>query len=36
MIVNDTAEAKIGDLKVEFLREFQAICKKALTGVSGA
>jgi hypothetical protein len=28
------AEAKIGDLKVEYLRESQAICKRALTRVS--
>jgi hypothetical protein len=31
-----TAGAKIGDLKVEYLREFEAICKKALTRESGA
>jgi hypothetical protein len=29
--VIDTAKAKIGDFKVEYLREFQAICKKTLT-----
>jgi hypothetical protein len=34
--VIDTAEAKIEVLKVEYLRELQAICKKALTRVSGA
>jgi hypothetical protein len=28
---NDTAGAKIGDFKVKYLREFEAICKKALT-----
>jgi hypothetical protein len=28
--------AKLGDFKVEYLRKFQAICKKALTRVSGA
>jgi hypothetical protein len=32
--VIDTAEAKIGDFKVEY--QFQAKCKKALTQVSGA
>jgi hypothetical protein len=30
------AGAKIGDFKVEYLREFEAICKKALTRESGA
>jgi hypothetical protein len=34
--VIDTAQAKIGDFKVEYLREFQAICKKTLNRVSGA
>jgi hypothetical protein len=34
--VIDTAGAKIGDFKVEYLREFEAICKKALTRESGA
>jgi hypothetical protein len=34
--VIDTAEAKISDFKVEYFREFQAICKKALTRISGA
>jgi hypothetical protein len=34
--VIDTASAKIGDFKVEYLREFEAICKKALTCESGA
>jgi hypothetical protein len=33
--VIDTAEAKVGDFKVEYLREFHAICKKALTRGSG-
>jgi hypothetical protein len=33
--VIDTAEVKIGDFKVKYLREFQAIYKKALTRVSG-
>jgi hypothetical protein len=28
--------SKIGDFKVEYLHEFQAICKKAFTRVSGA
>jgi hypothetical protein len=28
--------AEIGDFKVEYLREFEAICKKALTRESGA
>jgi hypothetical protein len=32
----DTACAKIGDFIVEHLREFEAICKKALTRSSGA
>jgi hypothetical protein len=31
--VGDTAEAKIGDFKVEYLREFQAKCKKDFTHV---
>jgi hypothetical protein len=31
-----TAEAKIGNFIVEYLLEFEAICKKALTRVSGA
>jgi hypothetical protein len=34
--VIDTAGAKMGDLKVEHLREFEAICKKALTRESRA
>jgi hypothetical protein len=34
--VSLTAEAKIGDFNVEYLCEFQALCKKALTHVSGA
>jgi hypothetical protein len=34
--VNDTAVLKIGDFIVDFLREFEAIFKKALTRVSGA
>jgi hypothetical protein len=29
------SDLRIGDFKVEYLREFQAICKKALTRVSG-
>jgi hypothetical protein len=32
----DTTQVKIGDFKVEYLCEFQAICKKALTRVSGS
>jgi hypothetical protein len=32
----DTAVTKIGDFVVDFLREFEAIFKKALTRVSGA
>jgi hypothetical protein len=28
----DTAEAKIGDFKVEYLCEFEAICKNVLKG----
>jgi hypothetical protein len=32
----DTAMPKIGDFIVDFLREFEAIFKKALTNVSGA
>jgi hypothetical protein len=34
--VIDTAGAKIGDFIVEYLREFEAICKKALTRESEA
>jgi hypothetical protein len=34
--VIDTAGAKIGDFKVEYLREFEVICKMALTSESGA
>jgi hypothetical protein len=34
--VIDTAAAKIGDFIVEHLREFEALCKKALTRSSGA
>jgi hypothetical protein len=34
--VNETAVTKIGDFIVDFLREFEAIFKKALTCVSGA
>jgi hypothetical protein len=34
--VIDTADAKIGYFKVEYLREFEDICKKALTRASGA
>jgi hypothetical protein len=34
--VIDTAQAKIGDFKIEYLFEFEAICKKALTRISGA
>jgi hypothetical protein len=32
----DTPCSKVGDFKVEYLREFEAICKKALTRESGA
>jgi hypothetical protein len=32
----ETTGAKIGDFKVEYLRQFEAICKKALTRESGA
>jgi hypothetical protein len=35
-VIFGTAGAKIGDFKVEYLREFDAICKKALTRESGA
>jgi hypothetical protein len=31
----DTTEAKIGDFEVEYLRQFQSICNKALTHVWG-
>jgi hypothetical protein len=34
--VIDTAEAKISDFIVKYFREFEVICKKALTCVSGA
>jgi hypothetical protein len=34
--VNDSAGAKIGDFLVEYLGEFEAICKKASTRLSGA
>jgi hypothetical protein len=34
--VNDTADHKNGEIKVEFLSEFESICKKALTRISGA
>jgi hypothetical protein len=34
--INDTAVTKIGDFIVDFLREFEATFKKALTRVSGA
>jgi hypothetical protein len=34
--VIDTAGDKIGDFKVEYLREFEAICKKGFTRESGA
>jgi hypothetical protein len=33
---NDTTGAKIGDFIVEYLRKFEAICKKDLTRESGA
>jgi hypothetical protein len=33
--VIDTTVKKIGDFKVNFLREFEAIFKKALTRASG-
>jgi hypothetical protein len=34
--VIDTAGVKFGDFKVEYLREFEAICEKALTRGSRA
>jgi hypothetical protein len=34
--VIDTADLKKVDFIVEYLREYEAICKKALTRVSGA
>jgi hypothetical protein len=33
--VIDNTEAKIGDFKIEYLREFQAVCKKSLTREPG-
>jgi hypothetical protein len=34
--VTDTADHKIGDIKVDFLGEFESICKKALARISVA
>jgi hypothetical protein len=34
--VIDTADQKIGDFKVENFGEFESICKKVLTRISGA
>jgi phage regulator Rha-like protein len=33
--VNDNTYQKIGDFKVEFIGEFESICKKALTRILG-